>query len=276
MTSEESMRRWPTSWPIVALAGALSFSAGALAGGQLSDQEKELFLLKAKVIERHEVSTGITGTIRLTLKDGALTHDAHLQTIDVYKARARLGDRTEMNFRDSYRFNIAAYKLDRMLKLNMVPVSVARRVGGKTGAVTWWVDNVLMMEKERSEKKIQPPSPQEWREHWQHVQVFTELVCNTDPNTGNMLITKDWKLLMVDFSRSFRETKDLREPRRLFRIGRVLYNGLKSLEEKSLRSELKSCLRKGEIKAILARRERIVQHFDELIAKRGEALVIRE
>ena len=33
---------------------------------------------------------------------------------------------TEFNFRDSWRYNVAAYRLDRLLELGMIPPSVER------------------------------------------------------------------------------------------------------------------------------------------------------
>ena len=45
---------------------------------------------------------------------------------------------TETNFKDSYLFNVAGYRLAHLLGLN-VPVSVHRKVDGKDAAVTWWV-----------------------------------------------------------------------------------------------------------------------------------------
>jgi hypothetical protein len=170
----------------------------------LSDAEMEQFLLTAKVVRTRNVSTGITGTQRVTLNDGKLTHDASRQTVDIYKPSFQTAAGTELNFRDSYKYNIAAYRVDRLVGLGMVPVSVERTVGGKTGAVTWWVDNVQMMERERFQKKIEPPDSEDWNDQIYQARVFTEIVYNTDPNLGNLLITNDWKLRMFDFSRAFR------------------------------------------------------------------------
>ena len=64
-----------------------------------SDAEKETFLLRAKVKKTEGVSTGVTGTQRATLSDGQFTHDASIQTIDVYKKSAPTAYGTELNFR---------------------------------------------------------------------------------------------------------------------------------------------------------------------------------
>src|SRR5713226_5043987 len=123
---------------------------------QLSRAEQEEFLLSAKLGKRKTVGKGVTASERGTFSDGKLEHDVHLQSINEEKASftSRLG--TELNFKDSYKYNIAAYRLDQILGLNMTPVSVERKVGGKTSAVTWWVDDRLMDELERHNKNINP------------------------------------------------------------------------------------------------------------------------
>ena len=243
---------------------------------ELTDAQMEEFLLKAKVIRTRGVSTGITGIRRATLSDGRLTHDASIQSVDIYKLSFPTAQGTELHFRDSYKYNIAAYRLDRLLNLNMIPVSVERKIGGETAAVTWWVDDVKMMEKERSEKNIQPPKPQEWTDQVCQTRIFNELVYNTDANLGNLLITSDWKLVMIDFTRAFRTHRTLRAPENLgnCKIDRRFYDGLSELNEEALLREMKDVLRKSEIKGLIARRRRILLYLDEQIAKKGEGAVI--
>jgi hypothetical protein len=108
----------------------------------------------------------------------------------------------------------------------MVPVSVERKVEGRTGSLTWWTDNLYMTEKERHEKNIFPPNQDEWNDQIYQVRVFTELIYNTDPNLGNLLITRDWKLWMIDFSRAFRLHKKLKNQKNLVCIDRHVYSGL--------------------------------------------------
>jgi len=242
----------------------------------LSDAQIEEFLLHADVLRSRGVSTGITGTKRATLSDGKLTHDASVQTIDIYKASFQTARGTELNFRDSYKYNIAAYRLDRLLGLNMIPVSVQRSVQGKTGAVTWWIDDVKMMEKDRFQKKVDPPDQAAWNDQMHQARVFNELVYNTDANLGNLLITNDWRLWMVDFSRAFRQHKDLREPKNLTncKLDRRVYNALRGLNEQALQEKLGDVLREPEIRALLGRRDRIMAHFEQQIAQKGEQAII--
>jgi hypothetical protein len=263
---------------VVVLTGAVTAqeSQTAQTGTAVSDAEKEQFLLHADVVRTKGVSTGITGTQRATLSDGKLTHDASVQTIDVYKPTFQTAKGTELNFRDSYKYNIAAYRLDRLLGLNMIPVSVERSVQGRTGAVTWWIDDVKMMEKDRFQKKIDPPDQTVWNDQMYQARVFNELVYNTDANLGNLLITNDWRLWMVDFSRAFRLHKDLREPKNLTncKLDRRVYSALRGLDEQTLTAKLGDVLRDTEINGLLARRDRILKHFEQQIAQKGEQSVI--
>jgi len=272
------MKRSPSKLLVVVLgwgilAAAWVATAGA-AAADLGDEEQEQFLQNAKLVRYRNVSTGVTGTRQLTLTDGELNHDAHYQSIDERKMgqETRLG--VEMNFRDCYMFNIAAYRLDRLINLNMVPVSVERRLLGKRASVTWWVDDVQMMELDRRNKGIEPPNREEWNDQMYQVRVLNELVYNTDPNVGNLLITKDWRIRPIDFTRAFRLYKTLRNEGNLERIDRRVYEGLKNLNLETLTRELGSLLNKPEIEGLLARRDKIIQHFDDRIASQGEAAVI--
>lgn len=119
------------------------------------------FLKNADIIEAKVVGKGVTETWRLTLKDDTRTHDASFQYVDEREAmKTHPGGTVEVDFVDSYRYNIAGYELAELLGLaHMVPVSVERRWRGKRGALTWWVDDVLMDEATMNEKGLKAPRP---------------------------------------------------------------------------------------------------------------------
>src|ERR1700730_8787753 len=52
---------------------------------QLTRDQMEQFLLNAKIVAEKPIQKGITHTMRITLSDGRMYHDAHVQQIDVYK-----------------------------------------------------------------------------------------------------------------------------------------------------------------------------------------------
>src|SRR5688572_27564968 len=143
------------------VAASLSFAGQdkAAISPRLTPAEMEAFLLKAKIVDTRDAGAGVTGSQRITLTDGRFKHDAHVQTVDIAKPLFSAGEHSEVNFKDSYRFNIAGYRLARLLGIDTVPMSVERSVNGKTAAVTWWVDDVQMNEKDRLAKKTMGPNP---------------------------------------------------------------------------------------------------------------------
>jgi hypothetical protein len=241
----------------------------------LSLEETEAFLLNAKVVGRKGVSTGVTNTIRATLSDGRITHDAQIQTVDVAQTVFQAGKASEVNFKDTYRFNIAAYRLAHLLGLKNVPMSVERRVDGKPGAMTWWIDDVQFTEKERlKEKNILGPNPERTTKQVQVMRVFDELIQNRDRNQGNLLWTKDWTLWMIDHTRAFRLGKELLKPDQLTRCERTLFENMRALTLERLTEVMGSIMRKDEIQAVMTRRDLLVKHFEDRIATRGEAAVL--
>jgi hypothetical protein len=234
----------------------------------------EKFLATAKVVRVRNLSTGITNSQRATLSDGRLEHDAHIQSIDERKQSFQTALGTEINFRDSYKFNIAGYKLDRMLDLHMTPVSVERRVAGHTAAVTWWVDDVQMMEVDRFKKKLAPPDQDDWNRQMHIVRVFDQLIYNTDRNLQNLLICHHWNIWMIDHTRAFRLFTKVREPKNLTMCERGLLAKLRELNEAALKKELGHSLTPPEIRGLLGRRDHILQIFGDLITQKGEQAVL--
>jgi hypothetical protein len=259
------------------LVSFLAASYGAYCQEQSTRQsraEMEEFLRNANIGQRKALGTGVTSSERAKLTDGHLEHDAHVQSVNIEKPTFTTNRGTELNFKDSYKFNIAAYRLDQILGLNMTPVSIERKVGGKTSAVTWWVDDVLMDELQRHNKNINPPDLDNWAKQMHILRVFDQLIYNTDRNLGNMLIDKKWQIWMIDHTRAFRSQKTLLNEKNLEKIDRTLLANLRKLDEETLTTELKAYLTKTEIKGLLARRDRIVKFFEDEVASKGEGAVL--
>jgi hypothetical protein len=258
---------------------ALASSASAQTATTLTTEAQREFLLKAPVIKSRPIGKGVTGSLRLTLSDGATTHDAAFQTIedrtsiaDQVKGRKRAG---ELKFADSYKYNIAAYELARVLGLgDMMPVTVERRWNRQDGSLTWWVDNVLMDEAQREKTDAQPPSPIAFQRERNRMGVFAELVGDTDRNKGNILYTKEWRVIMIDFTRAFRTEARLRVPHTLQQCERNLYTRLQGLTADDLQRVAGRHLTTEEMAAVMARRDLLVERFRRLIGERGEAAVL--
>jgi hypothetical protein len=244
------------------------------AGSALTLEQKEEFLRTAKIVKAHSVSTGITSTVRLTLSDGTVTHDASVQRIDESKNYFKPDNGPgEYNFKDTYQFNIAAWKLARLLGIeNMMPPYVDRRYEGKPASFSWWVDDVVMDENERAKKKAAAPDQTAFGQEWDVVRVFDQLISNKDRNGGNVIYDRQWHVWMIDHTRAFRMQKDLDNPAKLMRCDRNLLAKMKALDEATLQKEFAPHVSRDEIRGLLARRDIIVKFFE---AKGDSALYDR-
>jgi len=225
----------------------------------LTKEQIKQFLRTAKVVHSQDAKKGITHTMRLTLSDGTVTHDASFQPIDEHKREMKLATGgVELNFVDSYKYNIAAYQLAELLGMDdMLPVYVERKWEGNTGSLSWWLP-VKMDEAERYKRKITAPDPDAWNNQMYKIRVFDQLVSDSDPNLTNVLIGEDWKIWRIDFSRAFRLNKDLKNPKDLVRCDRQLLERLKALDTNALTEKTNRYLTKEEVKAVMARRDKIV------------------
>jgi hypothetical protein len=254
---------------------AVAQDAAAPSRITLTPAQIEEFLLRAKVLRTRAAGTGVTNSLRATLSDGSLTHDAQIQVIDQSKPifRPATGP-PEFSFTDSYRFNIAGYRLAALLELNNVPVSVERTFGGKRAAFTWWIDDVMMDEKERTTKVLTGPDVERTAMQVHIMRVFDELIQNRDRNTGNLLWTTDWKMWLIDHTRAFRTGDDLLKPDLLQRIDRSLFEKIRGLTADGLEKAMDGSLHGYEISPLLKRRDQIVKLFEARIAERGEGRVL--
>ncbi len=242
---------------------------------QLTPEQQRHFLLTAKVIRFEQLSQGVTNSYKLTLSDGVIKHLAHFQSINERRPYKELDRGGEINFVDSYHYNIAAYELAQLIGLeDMLPVTVERNWERKTGAVAWWFAT-LMSEGDRRKKKIQPPDVAAFNKLMDKVQVFTELIYDTDRwNPGNIQIGKNWEVYMIDFTRAFRLYYELKSPENLVRCCRALLEKLRTLDRDTLAAKAGVHLNKLELNGIMKRRDKIVAHFEKLIAEKGEAAVL--
>jgi hypothetical protein len=246
---------------------------------QLTVEQMKTFLKSAKVVRSRTTSKGVTAPKRLTLTDGAITHDAVFQAVDEKQMVAKLngrgrGETTELNFVDSYRYNLAAYAVAGLLGLDhMMPVYVERRWSGQIGSISWFVPSI-MDESERLKNKVQPPNPTDWNHQMYRMRVFTALTRDTDRNLTNVLITPDWKVVMIDFSRAFRLQPELMYGKDLVRIDRKLMAKLEALDGDEVKKTVGDWLTSGEMDAMMKRRDLLVAHFKKLIADVGEDKVL--
>lgn len=235
--------------------------------------EQEAFLAGARFVTGPP--TDGRPSWRAVLDDGIRKHDASVVTHDGSGPT-----------RQNYRFNVAAYKLDKLLGLNMVPATVERSVSGRAAAVTWWLDDFAMNEMDRRHKGIDPPDPLAWDRQIQAVRVFDELISNTyrDPAPAlylnsvwdNLLITTGWTIWITDHTGAFRTRRVLHDPDTLVRCPRSLLGRLRDLNRPRFQQALEKYLSSQQLDALEVRRALLVKHFENQIKSRGESVVLYE
>jgi hypothetical protein len=260
----------------VAASGGLVQPPAATAPETTAYQGPELerFLLNAAVVKMKSIGRGVTLPQRATLTLDGTTHDGAWKTIDESKSGVTQlsGGQSEIDFEDTYRAECAAYQLDRLLALDMVPATVERVINGKRGSLQFWIAPNIP-EAERYKKKLQPPDVEAWNRQMFKVRVFDNLIYNTDRNLNNILITPEWQIRLIDHSRAFRKQATLRDVKSLTRFSRSLLDSMKGLTEPVLEDRLGRYINIFQIRGLLQRRDKIVELAARLAAERGEAAV---
>ena len=255
----------PARAPAAQVASAATLDRGAQAE----------FLRTGKVVRSRQLSSGVTSPYRLTLDAGGVVHDAAFQSIDERRTQADFGAKgVELNFTDSHHFNLAAFTMAGLVGLDgMMPVTVHRTWNGREGTITWWIDDAFE-ERTRLKEKRQPPNALAWSHQMHKMRVFGALVGDSDRNLGNVLITGDWKLWMIDFTRAFRLWPDLKYPADLSQIDRTLLARLRALDADQVRAATAHCVSPFEVSALMKRRDALVTHFDQLVKEKGAGAVL--
>jgi hypothetical protein len=224
--------------------------------------EYEDFLRNAEVVRTEKIPVGVTKPIRCYFAPGGLVESIAFKSI-------REG--RETGHWESHRSEMAAYELDKLLDLQMVPPTVDKRVKGDLGAAIMWVSPV------RSFKQMggPPTAPAEhfdsWNRQMAKAKMFDNLINNRDPNLGNWLVDPAWNLILIDHTRAFAPGKDM--VHKMNRIDRRLWERVLALDEASLKAALGPYLAGGQIKEILQRRERMRNEIEKMVVERGEANV---
>jgi hypothetical protein len=239
-----------------------------------SEEELLEFLRTADVKAEKRLSGGVTFPTKLLLEKDGIRANAIFRDVNEYGSTPRFGGgRSELYFRDSFIFEPAAYELSNLLGLDNVPPVTLRKLRGENGSVQIWVENA-MSELKRAKDKVAPPDAVRWNKQLQRINVFDALVYNTDRNRGNLLISPDWKIWMIDHTRAFRRNPSLQNAGALNQCERGMYERLRALDEAVVRERLKPYLSSFEMDALLKRLQLILERLEKVIAERGEEKVL--
>jgi hypothetical protein len=250
--------------------------AATLAGSQafevIQGPDLEGFLANAAIVRTTKTLEGVAAPLQVLLDLDGVTRFGVFKTIDDKRPGVSyLRGTPVLSFQDSWRTEVAAYRLDKLIELGMVPVTVERVYRRQAGSLQAWAP-VAMSEFDRLENKIIMPDPRDWSEQMSRVQIFDNLIYNTDRHMRNIVITEDWKVVLIDHSRSFRPFDNLRNEKELNRFSRSLIESIGRLDRKILQEHLGPYLDGGQIGSIIGRRDRIVERAERLSAERGDGV----
>lgn len=239
-----------------------------------SDNDKEKFLKQATILAVKDIGHGVTKPLRAELVLGETKHSAQIQSVNKELPDFFGEDGKPVPMKDYWRFNVAAYKIDRLLGLRMGTVVVPRAFKGKPAAFSWWVDDVLFEEVERIKRDLTSPDPEGFERQRALSRVFDELVMNIDRNLANLLITKSWKIVLIDHTRCFTPYHGIRNKENLTRCSRELLAKMKTLTGAAVTQAVGSHLTGVEVQALISRRDRIVEFFEKKAREKGEENVL--
>lgn len=248
---------------------AVGVAAAQVPPDGMSREAKETFLKAARVVSMKEVGEGASRPMKVVLDDGKTRMPAIFKTVDLLmKTPSKFGEEKVEEFTDSYKYEIAAYELDKLLKLNMLPVIVERTIDGKRGAMREWIDDVMPHYGHGN-----PPPDMDRERDWVHtVWLFDYLVYNADRRVHNLLIGTKWNPVLIDHSMVFTTFEKPFRP--MYRFPREVIEGLRTLDEATVKKALGHYLRSNQIAALMRRRQIILDRVDQQVAAKGEAEVL--
>jgi hypothetical protein len=174
-----------------------------------------------------------------TVSDGAATVEA------VFEKRKKRGFYPE----------VAAYRLDRMINLEMVPVAVVREVDGKDGSLQFvpksWIDE--------SKRQQDGSGGSAWcalPEQWNAMTVWDVLIYNEGRSSNNLLYNMHfWQVMLVGHEMAFSTRKGVpsRFARVPYEVGQGWRNALAELTEERLAEALGDVMDEKRIRALAAR-----------------------
>jgi hypothetical protein len=264
----------PFCWPLLASAvGALFLQLDGAAQTSCPTGSKiwlgnrahyETLLRTGRVVHEDYIPEGVTQPQKLSLKKDELCFAGIWKSIE----RGR-----HKGYWESHQAEVAAYEMDKLLGLGMVPPTVMRSIDWEDGSLQWWVEGARLYKELEHDR---PPNAIEYSHQLSRMEMFDVLIGNPDRNAGNFMIDACWNVILIDHSRAFLSDEDLPSDKTKLPVqfDRRLVKKLRELDEEMLKDRLGNLLSSWQWEAILARRDGLLSYLDELIAERGEARVL--
>ncbi len=265
---------------LLVLTGFLIQSFAQFTPEEIAEREKwEQFLTEAEITASDQPwgeREAVTRPFRLTLEKDGIVKQAIWKNCE---GRMK-------GFMENWKWEIAAYRLNKYLGLDMVPPTVEKRFQGDRGSCQILVDYEISL-KQKYEQNIKTPSYKlfYWNRALYLQRAFDNLIANEDRHQNQFLITKDWRMILIDHSRSFRTSKKFTKkliydekyhegPRLMKELPKPVVEKLKALTPEIIKDVVGEYLTDEEIEAVLMRRDLIIKWLDKRIKKLGEDKVL--
>lgn len=266
---------------LIALGAAIvaGSAAGQFTSRDLARRaEWETYLVEAEVVQEEQIpfEQGVTEPWQVTLRrDGVVR-------------RAIWKDATGVRggYLEGWRYEIAAYAVDKLLGIDMVPPTVLRVLHGRPGSIQLWIDDTsLFRDLQKRPENAEAFGSDAWKNAGYIAQFFDNLVGNEDRHTGNVLVTRDFRAILIDHSRTFRvgprfteaipfSEKNVAADDLMRRLPRKLVERTAALSERDLRGALADLLSETEIQAVLSRQRLLLDEVRRIVARFGERDVL--
>jgi len=241
-------------------------------------EEIEDFLKTADIVKAEEIGEGVTKPWRLYLKKG--DHDL----CGCWKNPQGV----QKGHLEGWQYEIAAYRMDKLLGLNMIPPTVEREFEGQRGSFQMWVtteSSLLDVMEQGIPLPDKNPEANVFNRGKYLARAFDSLIANEDRTQQNVRYTEDWRTILIDHSRSFRSKKKYQKKllygknglkeKQLFRqLPRIFVEKIKGLDFNKIKKAVGPYLTDEEITAVLARKKLILAEIDEMIEEMGQEKVL--
>ncbi len=229
-------------------------------------EDTEYYLITAAAVGYHpEAVPGRTAAAKIDLDDGETKRRAMFKTVDA---------RRPSLLPDSYKYELAAYALDKLLGFEKIPPMIEREIEGTKGSLQIRVEKCFGLD-DQQRKNITPPDSQAFANALEEINVFENLVYNERKELDDILIQEEnWKIFRVDFSEAFSPIPNLIPEQKITRCSKTLFQNLQELTDKVIKARLEIYLNDEEMSALLSRKALIIKTLKKLIEEKGKRAVL--